>query len=143
MDTWVGAEEDYVASARLVFSLHALGLAEPGHLLATAWERLQASGVLAARGIDEEIQVSTANKAAQLAKVYADNAARGLRRCAAAICGATEVRAGAFKHCAACKGPVYCCKEHQVADWPSHKAACKAARKAAATSGGALQSGAA
>ena len=30
--------------------------------------------------------------------------------------------------CAACKTVAYCCKEHQVEDWPAHKAACKAAR---------------
>jgi hypothetical protein len=32
---------------------------------------------------------------------------------------------------------VYCCKEHQTADWPAHEAACKAARKAAAVADGA------
>jgi hypothetical protein len=37
-----------------------------------------------------------------------------------------------FKLCAACTTVVYCCKAHQAEDWPSHKAACKAARKAAA-----------
>jgi hypothetical protein len=29
----------------------------------------------------------------------------------------------------------YCCREHQVEYWPNHKAACKAARKAAAEEG--------
>jgi hypothetical protein len=54
------------------------------------------------------------------------------RSCGLASCGAREAHPDHFKSCAACRGPVYCCKEHQTEHWPSHKAACKAARKAAA-----------
>jgi hypothetical protein len=45
-------------------------------------------------------------------------------------CAAREAHPAQFKSCAACRAVVYCCREHQVADWPSHKAACKAAGKA-------------
>jgi hypothetical protein len=66
---------------------------------------------------------------ASLAAAAADSAMRRLLECALAGCGAHEVHVAQFKRCAACKGIVYCCKEHQLADWPAHKAACKAARK--------------
>ena len=58
--------------------------------------------------------------------------APGLRSCTLAGCGAKEAHLAQFKRCAACKAVVYCCCEHQVAGWPSHKRACKAARTAAA-----------
>ena len=64
-------------------------------------------------------------------------AAEGVRSCALAGCGAREVHVQQFKSCAACRTVVYCCREHQVEGWPAHKKACKAARKAAATEGGA------
>ena len=49
------------------------------------------------------------------------------RGCAQDGCSEREQRASQFKKCSACKSVVYCCKEHQQADWPAHKAACKAA----------------
>jgi hypothetical protein len=53
-----------------------------------------------------------------------------LRTCALPGCGAKEAHPAHFKSCAACRGVVYCSKEHQMVDWRrSHKAACKAARK--------------
>ena len=55
-----------------------------------------------------------------------------LRECALPGCAANEAHVAHFKACSACKASVYCCREHQVAHWPQHKAACKAARKAAA-----------
>ena len=58
--------------------------------------------------------------------------APGLRSCALDGCGAKEAHPAHFKSCAACRAVVYCCREHQVAGWPGHKKACKAARKAAA-----------
>lgn len=64
----------------------------------------------------------------------AENAASGapgLRSCALACCGAKEAHPQHFKSCAACRGAAYCCKEHQTADWPAHKPACKAARNKA------------
>ena len=67
---------------------------------------------------------------AQRAAILSGSAAR--RTCALAGCGARELHVAHFKCCAACKAVVYCCKEHQVQDWLAHKAACKAARKAAA-----------
>lgn len=47
---------------------------------------------------------------------------------ACSVCGKTPA-----KFCAICKGPAYCDKACQVADWPNHKKdpACKAARAAA------------
>lgn len=29
-----------------------------------------------------------------------------------------------LKRCTRCKGVVYCCRQHQIQDWPSHKVAC-------------------
>ena len=62
----------------------------------------------------------------------AEAAARGLRTCSLASCGSKEAHVSHFKRCSACQQAFYCCREHQLADWPAHKAACKAARKAAA-----------
>jgi hypothetical protein len=36
-----------------------------------------------------------------------------------------------LKKCSGCERTAYCCKDHQIADWPRHRPACKAARKAA------------
>jgi hypothetical protein len=96
-----------------------------------AWRRLQSSGVLQRRGILQIMSVNMASNAHQTATAAANAAARGLHFCALHTCGAQEVHASHFKRCSACLSVVYCCKEHQVQDWPAHKAACRAARKAA------------
>lgn len=110
---------------------------EPKHreALQAAWRRVQLSGVLQARHI-----ASSSEKVANLAeeqrvKAVAQHAAATLRGCALAACTACEVHASQFKRCSACSGVVYCCKDHQVEDWPDHKAACKAARKGGAGAG--------
>jgi hypothetical protein len=100
------------------------------HILA-AWRSLQSSGVLQRRGILRGMSLVEADEAHQTAAAAATAAARGLHFCALRACGAQEVHASQFKRCSACLSVVYCCKEHQVQDWPAHKAACRAARKAA------------
>jgi hypothetical protein len=97
----------------------------------SAWRRLQSSGVLQQRGFLQRMGVVTAYNTHATATAAATAAARGLHFCALHTCGAQEVHASQFKHCAACLSVVYCCKEHQVQGWPAHKAACRAARKAA------------
>ncbi len=105
---------------------------EHAHLLAS-WEALQNSGVLQQRNVDGGIAVSQQHNDDACSEAARRVATHGLRACAlAARCGARELHATQFKKCAACQGVVYCCKAHQEADWPAHKAACKAARKAAA-----------
>jgi hypothetical protein len=96
-----------------------------------AWRRLQSSGVLQRRGILQGISVAEAYYTHATATAAATAAARGLHFCALHTCGAQEVHASLFKRCSACLSVVYCCKEHQVQGWPAHKAACRAARKAA------------
>ena len=66
---------------------------------------------------------------ARIATRHARLAAAPKRSCALAACGALESHPAQFQTCGACKSVVYCCREHQLVDWPSHKAACKA-RKA-------------
>lgn len=39
---------------------------------------------------------------------------------ACVVCGSKEN----LKRCTRCKGAVYCCREHQIQDWPSHKTTC-------------------
>ncbi len=97
-----------------------------------AWRRLQSSGALQRRGILQGVNVVRAVNTHQSATAAATATARGLHFCALHTCGAQEVHASQFKRCSACLSVVYCCKEHQVQDWPAHKAACRAARKAAA-----------
>ena len=77
-----------------------------------------------------------------MTKVWNSLTTPGLRTCALRGCGAREAHPTHFKSCAACRAVVYCCREHQVAGWPGHKKACKAARKAAAAEDGAGPSGA-
>jgi hypothetical protein len=87
--------------------------------------------VLQRRGILQGVSVITAQHTHATDTAAATAAARGLRVCALHTCGAQEVHASHFKRCSACLSVVYCCKEHQVQGWPAHKAACRAARKAA------------
>jgi len=104
--------------------------------LTDAWQRLKRSGVLETRGILDEVQrrVKAKRRETFHAVIDAAMAAPGLRTCALAGCGAKEAHPQHFKSCAACRTVVYCCREHQVEGWPSHKKACKAACKAAAAS---------
>jgi len=115
--------------------LHTRGVdARLVQLLTGAWRRLQRSGVLETRGLLGEgvlLEMSTSSDK-RLAALRAAMAAPGLRTCALAGCSAKEAHPQHFKRCSACKLVVYCSKEHQLEAWPAHKAACKAARKAAA-----------
>ena len=97
--------------------------------------RMRPGGTLYGGGA--EFQAFVSNQAANTlekckASVEAAAASSARRCCAAAGCAAREAHPAHFKSCAACRAVVYCCREHQVADWPGHKKACKAARKAAA-----------
>jgi len=99
--------------------------------LAEALKQLCRHGVLTA---DQQAR-SEQNMENIDAKVKAARAAASapelLRSCALASCGAKEAHVSHFSKCAACKTVVYCSKDCQLADWPDHKKACKAARKAA------------
>ncbi len=95
----------------------------------SAWCRVERSGVVAARRLADDPNRSMATIFTAAA---AEAAVRGLRECALEGCAAKEVHVSQFKRCSACHQAFYCCREHQVADWPAHKAACKAARKQAA-----------
>jgi hypothetical protein len=112
-----------------------LRASSPWHaLIVSAWRRLEGSGVLQRRGgfFSDGIQLFESGLVQQHARAAADVAARGLHACALPSCGAREAHASHFQLCGACKTERYCCKAHHVADWLRHKAACKAARKAAA-----------
>ena len=111
-------------------------------LLADTWQRLQRSGVLEVRGIEKLNESMMPTQRAFGAIVHKSLYAPGLRRCALPGCGAKEAHPTHFKSCAACRTVVYCCREHQVAGWPSHKKACKAVCKAAEEEDGAGPSGA-
>ena len=99
-------------------------------LMTVAWRRVERSGAVAMRELDGELEKATSIHA-RLAEAAAEAAVRGLRKCALAGCAAKEVHVSQFKRCSACQQAFYCCREHQLEDWPAHKAACKAARKAA------------
>jgi hypothetical protein len=99
-----------------------------------AYGRLQASGIEARPEMELDAQERKARFIETLAKAKSDSAARGLKSCA--HCGAREAHVAHLKRCSACKGVVLCSKACQLANWPAHKAACKAARKAAAGDAG-------
>ena len=98
-------------------------------LMLDAWRRVERSGAIARHVMGGGVQMPESMDAGFDAAA-AEAAVRGLRTCALVGCGAREVHVSQFKRCGACRTVAYCCREHQVADWPSHKAACKAARKA-------------
>ena len=103
--------------------------------LSDAWARVQASGVLQRRDLHIAGKDMTSEREENRHHREAADARqekRGLRSCGLASCGAKEAHVSHFKGCGACKTVFYCCREHQLEDWPAHKAACKAARKAAA-----------
>ena len=96
-------------------------------LLAGVLHTLERSGMLKTEHIDEMIHLSTSIHDQNRDATIESMSDSGRRRCALAGCGAKEAHVSHFKACAACKAVVYCSREHQVADWPNHKAACKAA----------------
>ena len=111
-------------------------LGQPAGELLARWQRFVRSGVLHDRNIDAGAahfrHLASETNAANAARL----AAATLRCCSLGSCGARELHPGHYKRCGACHGVVYCCREHQLEDWPAHKAACKAARKAAAAEAG-------
>ena len=119
-----------ITRASQVSRLDALPPALGAHLR-SALQRVKESGAL---------QDSTASAATTLQMVVdrgratsASYLAIHARTCAA--CGARETRVEEFKLCSACKRAAYCGKDCQAAHWRQHKAACKAARAAAAKGG--------
>jgi hypothetical protein len=91
-----------------------------------AAERVRAVEAHGARHEAEYVAHATQVMAEQTATVLC---------CALEACAAQEAHPKHFNRCSACRAVCYCCREHQVEDWPVHKAACKAARKAAAEQG--------
>ena len=104
---------------------------EDGVAMLAAWHALQRSGALEERGLLTE-GVKEARRAVVEAKAIGHAAAAPgrLRVCALRSCGVRETYPAQHKLCAACAAAAYCCREHQVAHWAEHKAACKAARAA-------------
>ena len=138
------ASEDMLANIMQLFSeTYGPVLAEFGDIqppesirpmmaVLSRWQRCVRSGMLQKRdlaaGAVYAAGVTSALHAASMARM----AAATLKCCSLQSCATRELHPGHYKQCGACKTVVYCCREHQVADWPDHKAACKAARKAAA-----------
>ena len=131
-DMWLAGEPELVRHVRELDPVmsaldHAAALQ-----VHDSWRRVLRSGVLRARGINDGIEAVHQLHRDIRAKKDASFAAGKLGKCALGGCAAREAHEAQFKHCAACHTVCYCCREHQVADWPAHKAACKAARRALA-----------
>ena len=139
------ASEDVLCSALQVLSkvygpvIEACGpqllLAPIAELLAR-WDRCARSGILRQRDMVAGTAAFWSIASARKEENAASLAAATLRCCSLRSCGARELHPGHYKQCGACKTVAYCCREHQLEDWPAHKAACKAARKAAAEEAG-------
>jgi hypothetical protein len=102
-----------------------------------AFARLRQSGVIETRGLQSDmaaqLRTRELERNAHADQALAAAAASGLlKSCAMVSCGAKEAHVSHFGKCGSCKTVAYCCRDHQLADWQTHKAACKAARKAAA-----------
>ena len=97
--------------------------------LSAALRRLMDSGLLEERGMDDSLRNWRQKSQQTCVQAYAERAAPERQTCA--HCGAREVHKAQFKRCSACMTVVFCCKDCQLANWPAHKKACKAARKAA------------
>ena len=131
----------------LYMSARALAIAGPAHLdspgcmrafrrVMDGLEAMERSGVPQRRRYAQRHSARDAELDKNIAKAQAANAHRTPRTCALPSCGGAELHPDQFKRCAACGGVHYCCKEHQATHWPEHKAACKAARRAAAAAEG-------
>ena len=102
-------------------------------MLLGALELVERSRVAHSQDIAERLGVAVSESSLSAFEAMRESmTAPGLRGCALGGCGAREAHPGHFKNCGACLTVVYCGKAHQVEGWPSHKKACKAARKAAA-----------
>ena len=135
--SWLAGEPALVYQLRILIPKIS-SMDEPAtKKLRAAWRRVLRSGVLRARGIDKGIDAQDQCEQRLLSATDAEIAAGLLQQCALAGCAASEAHASHFKRCGACRAVCYCCREHQVEDWPSHKAACKATREAAADPSGA------
>jgi hypothetical protein len=110
---------------------------------ASAFRRLQASGMLTERNIAAGLVAAGEEIDATSRASMAAAASSRLRGCGLAACGAREAHPAHFKLCAACKAVAYCCREHQAQGWAEHKAACKATRSKAAAESAAAPSGSA
>jgi hypothetical protein len=136
-DTWLTGEPGFVKQLRILIPA-VRGVDKPAtKKLCAAWRRVLRSGVLRQRGINDGIDAVNQENERICAATKAEVEAGQLQQCALAGCAASESHASQFKKCGACRAVVYCCREHQVEDWPAHKTACKAARKAAADPAGA------
>ena len=122
-------EGGFVNNMRSIVQGPARMITPPAGLL-DSLDRLERSGVLQRRRAEVAIQSNAEFCQASQSAVAAAAAAPGLRCCGLTSCAAREKHPTHFKSCGACRGVAYCCKEHQTSDWPAHKAACKAARKA-------------
>ena len=100
------------------------------------WQHFTRSGVLQERDIVAGVAHCESVSSARKATCEAGLAATSLKCCSLQSCSARELHPGHYKRCSACHTVVYCSRDHQLEDWPAHKAACKAARKAAAAEGG-------
>jgi len=111
-------------------------------VLLDAWNRLKRDeALLSQRGLNYGlVDAALRDVHADFVRRSAALATETRLTCALPACNAQEAHAAHFKRCAACKGAVYCCREHQVEHWPVHKAACKAARKPATTKAAASSS---
>ena len=128
----VHGEATLLARVRQALRMMAMSRSDREALQA-AYDRFQASGSeVIQRELELTSQETSTGFLKTLAKAQADIAARGLQSCA--HCSAREVHVKQFKQCSACKTIAFCSRDCQLANWPSHKAACKAARKAAAGS---------
>ena len=120
---WTGPEASIVRGMQNLLARDSLINSDKFAEVLAAWRALQRSGALEERRVLSDGVPTTRRETNRIVETAAAAAApERLRACALGSCGVRETYPAQHKLCGACAAVVYCCREHQLADWPVHKA---------------------
>ena len=82
--------------------------------------------MLRARALDDAVTETHAKEERLNGRREEDVRENGLHPCGLPSCDKREATVDKFKYCGACFSAWYCCAEHQVLHWQTHKLTCRA-----------------